>query len=323
MPLTADRVIRTVLGDVPAQEWGVTNMHTHLVSDLYAPSADELYADFVLTGTEMAAEVDGFAAAGGFAIVECTPRGLGRDPAWMREASQRTGVRIVAGAGLYHERFHPLEVAGSTDAELTESFVREIEQGMDGTTVRAGIIGELGTDADRMTAAEERVFRAAARAALRTGVAVSTHTYLGGLAVEQLDVLEDEGLPAHRIVIGHLDDMPIIDLELCRLVAERGAYVQFDGAGCEYYSATMRAQMPTDAERLRAAAALVESGFGDRLLLASDICRRRHLRTEGGPGLAHHPGAFGSLAGSVLGAHTARTVFVDNPRTVLMLERAA
>jgi predicted metal-dependent phosphotriesterase family hydrolase len=43
--------------------------------------------------------------------------------------------------------------------------------------------------------AQERVFRAAARADRRTGCPIMTHTtHFGELAVEQLDLLQEEGV---------------------------------------------------------------------------------------------------------------------------------
>ncbi|NII69689.1 phosphotriesterase-related protein [Microbacterium ulmi] len=300
----------------------MTNMHGHLIVDLRGPSGhDPLYEDFTLTDAEMAPELDEFAANGGFALVELTPRGLGRDSEWIREAAARTGVHIVAGAGLYHDRFHPASIARASDDELTDWFVEEVEVGLDGTNVRAGIIGEIGSNDDRLTTAEERVFRAAARAGLRTGAAVSTHTHLGRLADEQLDTLMDEGLGPDRIVIGHLDDVAHIDLDLCSRIAARGAYVQFDGAGCEYYSETIGSQLATDVERLEAVSALADAGFASRVLLASDVCRKRHLVARGGPGLRHFSGPFTALAVDLLGAELAQTVLIDNPRNVLSLER--
>src|SRR5690606_12145890 len=117
--------------------------------------------------------------------------------------ARRTGVHVVVGTGIYHQAFHPPWLADMSERDICEWFVREITEGMEGTGVRAGIIGEIGTYQNHMTEVERRVFRAAARAAKETGVAVTTHTYLGHLALEQIDVLTGAGLAPERIVIGH------------------------------------------------------------------------------------------------------------------------
>ena len=109
-----------------------------------------------------------------------------------------------------------------------------------------------------MTEREKVVFRASALAALETGAAVSTHTYLGRNALDQIDVLTSQGLAPDRIVIGHLDDAEP-DLDLIREITARGAYAQLDGIGYEYYTETLGIQMTTDRVR---AGALPPAGRG-------------------------------------------------------------
>ena len=60
--------------------------------------------------------------------------------------------------------------------ELADVLVKEIEHGVSDTKIRAGFIGEIGTGRHFIKSAEERVFRAAALAQRRTGVAITTHT---------------------------------------------------------------------------------------------------------------------------------------------------
>jgi phosphotriesterase-related protein len=198
--------------------------------------------------------------------------------------------------------------------------VREVTEGMSGTGVRAGIIGEIGTYQNEMTDVERRVFRAAARAAQETGVAVTTHTYLGELALEQIDVLTGAGLAPERIVIGHLDDLTPLNLDLAREIIRRGAWAEFDAVGCEYFTEALQAQMPTDLERLEALTTLAQEGLADRVILASDICRKRHLRVNGGPGLAHLAGRFRELAAEQgVPEELLDRVLRRNPATVLTM----
>ena len=56
-----------------------------------------------------------------------------------------------------------------------------------------------------MSPAEERAFRAAARAQRATGATITTHTEAGRIGLRQLSILLDEGADPSRIVIGHLD----------------------------------------------------------------------------------------------------------------------
>jgi phosphotriesterase-related protein len=294
-------------------------MHAHLACDLYSHHHDERYRDFVTEIDEMEVELVAYREAGGHALVELTPMGLGRDPAGMAHLARRSGVHVVAGTGVYHESFHPAAIAGLDDVGICLLFVREVTNGMDGTGVRAGIIGEIGTTTGAITPREAAVFRAAAWAARETGVAVTTHTVFGALALEQIDVLTRAGLDADRIVIGHLDDIEP-DLELCREIIRRGAWVQFDTVGFDYYSEALGTNLMPDDERLRWLLALADEGLGDRIIVASDLCRRRHLRRNGGPGLVHLADGFWRLAREEgVPESLLRSWMIDNAASVLAL----
>ena len=168
-------------------------------------------------------------------------------------------MHIVMGTGIYHDGHHPPSIASLDASEIAEMLVRDITEGVDGTGVRAGIIGEQGTFTGPMTEREKVVFRASAMAAMETGVAVTTHTHLGLNALDQIDVLTSVGLAPERIVIGHLDDGEP-DLDLIREIIRRGAWAQFDDIGYEYYTERLKVQMTTDV--VRAAKAAPAGGGG-------------------------------------------------------------
>jgi len=199
-------------------------------------------------------------------------------------ASNQTGMHIVMGTGIYHDARHPESIAGLGDAEIAEMLVRDIVEGVDGTGIRAGIIGEQGTFTGTMTEREKVVFRASAQAAIETGAAVTTHTHLGLNALDQIDVLVSQGLSPDRIVIGHLDDGEP-DLDLIREIIKRGAWAQFDDIGYEYYTERLKVQMTTDVVRARKLLQLAEEGLTGQVILASDFGMQRHLQARGGPGL--------------------------------------
>ena len=285
--MTASGRIRTVLGDVPPEPWGITNAHAHLVGvpDTSKPPFDTTdAAELTMTIDDSLPEVEDFARAGGFCLVDLTPAGMGRDPAALVRASEQTGMHIVMGTGIYHDAHHPPSIAGLDASDITEMLVRDITEGVDGTGVRAGIIGEQGTFTGPMTERENVVFRASAVAAMETGVAVTTHTHLGLNALDQIDVLTSQGLAPDRIVIGHLDDGEP-DLDLIREIIRRGAWAQFDDIGYEYYTERLKVQMTTDVVRAAKLLQLAEEGLAGRVILASDFGMQRHLQVRGGPGL--------------------------------------
>jgi phosphotriesterase-related protein len=266
-------LVTTVLGDIPAGELGRCLPHEHLVCD-FSPATGDL--DHVLNEVELAVdELAPFRAAGGRAVVEVTPPDLGRDPLRLREISRRSGVHVVMGTGWYRRAFYPEHLDRTPTAALADAMVTELTDGVDG--IRSGVIGEIGCDGGHLTAVEERVLRAAARAAKATGAALTTHASMHPVGTAQLDVLDEEGVDLARVVIGHCDTH--LDRAYHRELLRRGAWVQFDTAG--------RDHMNPDRRRAAALMALIRDGWLERLLVSSDRCFRSDLTSFGGPGYGH------------------------------------
>ena len=315
--------IRTVLGDIPPEPWGITNAHAHLVggADTSKPPFDTTDAtELIMRLEDSLPELEDFARAGGFCLVDLTPMGMGRDPDALVRASEESGVHIVMGTGIYHETHHPEAIAALTDEGIAEILIREITEGVEGSDVRAGIIGEQGTFTGPMTEGEAVVFRASAMAAIETGVAVTTHTHLGRNALDQIDVLVSQGLAPDRIVIGHLDDGEP-DLDLIREIIARGAWAQFDDIGYEYYTERLKIQMTTDVVRARKLAQLAEEGLTGHVILASDFGMQRHLQARGGPGLVVLADGFRRTAlGEGVPVEVLDQCMITNPATILTMQ---
>ena len=179
--------------------------------------------------------------------------------------------------------------------------------GVGATGVRAGIIGEIGCDRF-ISAAEERSFRAAARAHRRTGLTITTHAARWPVGTAQLDLLAEEGVDPTRVVIGHCDMVPDHDYHLA--LAGRGAWVQFD---------TVQGTHEWDTrQRLDWLRSLADAGFLDRVLLSQDVCLRTDYAAMGGPGYAYVVTEFADrLKDSGFDESDVRQMVVDNPRRML------
>src|SRR6266702_1233997 len=147
--------VMTVLGPIPAAELGVTDAHDHLF--LRSPALAGQDFDDVDKAVEEVASSDLET------IVEVTPIGLGRNPAGMREVSERTGVHIVAATGYHRDAHYPPGhwVHSATLEQLAERIVADLRQGMDGEAARAGVV-KAGASYQRITPSEERRLIAAA-----------------------------------------------------------------------------------------------------------------------------------------------------------------
>jgi phosphotriesterase-related protein len=300
----SDRMeVMTVTGPIDAVEMGFTQPHEHVLVDLFdmKGSYDTILDDVPLATDEVAA----FAAAGGRSIVETTNIGIGRDPTGLAAVSRATGVNIVMGTGWYREAVYPALVLRSPARVLAEILIAEIETGVEATGIRPGVIGELGTETGHITALQERVFRAAALASVATDTTITTHTsHYGDLALDQVDLLLAEGVAAERIVIGHQGDHRDLAREMP--VLETGVYLQIDHVGFVDYQ--------TDARRADHVAEIVRAGYGDRLLISSDVCMRTQLHAFGGRGYDHLIRRFLPLLRERgLGDDEIRRITVDNP----------
>lgn len=273
----------TVRGPIDSSEIGYTLCHEHLLCDLWkiVQSYDGILDDELLAIRELGA----YREAGGSTVIDVTSGGLGRNPLALRRISEATNLNIILGAAWYREGVYPNLVYELDSTALADCIVDEIIKGVDGTDVRAGVIGEIGTERRFITPAQERVFRASARAHLRTGVAIVTHTtHFGELALEQIALLREEGVKPSGIVISHLGDRMNQDHLLD--IARTGVYLGIDNIG---YSGD---GYPSDGVRAANVKMLIEEGHLTQIMLSGDVCMKSHLHAYGGKGYDHVPLRF-------------------------------
>lgn len=276
-------VVHTVLGPVAAGDLaGPVLPHEHLALDLRT-DAD---ADGVLDSRHAAAVAAELAEArsrhGLSLVVDQTCRGMGRDVRALQGIARRARVAVVASTGWYYGRFHPGGEPGRDVDHATELLLADLTDGLDGTEVLAGVVGEVGTHGLEPTAAERVSLMASGRAAHAAGRPLATHAHLGTGAMAQLNVLAETGLAASRVCIGHQDLTE--DLAQHEAIAASGAFLGFDTIGKSSYQ--------PDEVRLRLVLALLERGLGGHLLLSNDISRHGYLAGEGGQGYQHVLGPF-------------------------------
>ncbi len=281
-------VVRTVLGDIAPTGLGITAAHEHLWCDQRLcrdPTFPRPQNKMLLNDLEIVVdEVGWFTRAGGRAIVEVTVAGWKRDVGKLAEIARRTGIHVVATSGYYVESCHPAFVAEADIAELEDALVREMTEGADGTNIRPGLL-KAATSRPLIEDVEERCTRAVARAHHRTGAAITTHTsggirfhIDGGNAGDQfLRIFEEEGVDPNRVIIGHCDENA--DVRQLASLMRQGAYVEFDVLGKSHWL--------LDETRVDLVVELVDRGFANRLLLATDRNRVHELHVGGGPGYDH------------------------------------
>lgn len=340
----ASGTVMTVTGPVPVAEMGVTLMHEHILldgartwkcpchPDEKAIAEQAVSMEIIgelrmnpymnrdnvsLDSSDLAlSELKRYQALGGHTVVDATNIGIGRDPEKLARIARMSGLKIVMGTGFYLQHTHPEWLKAMDVDAVTEFIVNDVGGGPTQPAILAGLIGEIGVSKD-FTPEEMKSLRGAARASRITGVPLSIH--LPGwerLAHRVLDVVEEEGADVSHTVLCHMNPSHA-DLDYQTSLARRGAFLEYDMIGMDYYYADQDAQSPSDEENARAIRALVDLGFADRLLLSQDVFLKIMLTRYGGFGYGYILKHFvPRLKRHGLDQTVIDTMMIDNPRSV-------
>lgn len=320
--------VQTVLGPVDPATLGKILHHEHLTSlvpgpwlsggrpetladphTLVVPPTDPAYVDDQVS--QAVGALSGLKDLGFDTVVDLSPysvvgrTALGENLHLLQRVSEQSGVHIVAGSSVYLEPYSPAWTAEASLEEMTERFTGDVTTGIGSTSIKAGVLGEQATGLNEITAHEEKCLRAAARAHLATGVSLVTHTTHGTMALEQIQILNEEGADLSRVVIGHMDIQPEFGYLL--KVLDTGANIAFDTIGKEFWDFVLepgpahpaegefskRAYYRSDASRARNLAELADRGYAGQILLSQDLT---------GAEVYLNPGTHGQWGYNYLGA---------------------
>ncbi|HZW58280.1 MAG TPA: hypothetical protein VFF30_18470 [Nitrososphaerales archaeon] len=323
--------VNTVLGEIEPEKLGSTLVHEHMFVDgtIWAVKPDQpryrkifrkpvalenvglvrragLYSidNLVVDDFEMILdELSLFKQSGGSTVIDLTVDGIGRDVERLHRLSRKSRVNIIAPTGYYVDQTIPPWVKKSKTADITSRIVRDIEEGIDGSGVKAGVIGEIGVSPGRFTENERKVLIASAKAQTETGVPLTVHMWGDPPGkwpgFEVIDLLEARGADVSKVYISHIDWTfnQTNDWSIAKRVAKLGLYLSFDNFGNEWPASTQYSGpasvkvfgAPTDYQRIEGIKELVEAGFENQILLAHDLSQKIHFKKYGGHGLDHIP----------------------------------
>jgi phosphotriesterase-related protein len=296
-------VIQTVQGPLDASKLGFTLTHEHICR---CPL--EMFGD---RANAVAKAVDKLKVArdeGVDTVIDVTTFDIGRDIRFGEEVSRKSGMQIVACTGQHF--FAPDSMNERTVEQITELFIREIEQGIEDTDIKAGVI-KVASRTDAMTQAEEKVFRAAARASKATGVPIETHTHArrrGGNA--QAEIFDAEGVSAGRVSFGHSDDTD--DVNYLLGLARRGFTLGMDHI---FRGMAPGEEVPWQ-RRAEYIKRLIDEGFAGKMFLSNDWVfgdlEREKLNPDGM--LFNTRRTIPYLKQIGVSGREIRAITVDNPR---------
>ena len=287
-------IVRTVLGDIPPSALGVTNSHDHLF--FRTPLLPGQQLDDVHLAT---AEAQAFAAAGGAAIIQWTPRGLGRQHDDLATIARTTNLHIVSATGRHRGALYGLDPTTATPSvtDLAGNFVADLNRASP-----SGII-KIGTGYWHLDPFERDSLAAAAQAHHATGAPIAVHLEAGTAGDLVLDILTSHNVEPTAVVLGHLGRNP--EDGYLRDVAGSGAFLCFDGPS--------RANHPTDWRTPACLLMLAEHGHVGQLLIGGDTTTAAARSVTAGPGMSALLNGFGRRLRPLLGDPAWHSITVGNP----------
>ena len=254
--------INSVLGPMDTADLGFTLSHEHVIGS--SAGIRQVYPEFndrEDTIKEAVKQLKEAYGEGLRSLVEVSTLDLGRDPTGMEQASRESGVNVVCATGIWRDI--PRVFWEAPPDMIASLFIREIEEGIEGTGIKAGVI-KVANDKGGVTPEGEIILRAAARAQKATGVPISTHTWAPErVGEQQIAIFEDEGVALNRVYIGHSNDTT--DTEYLIGLMKKGAWV-----GLDRFPGGRTDDTPTWEVRTETAKKLIDAGFANQTMLGHD-----------------------------------------------------
>ncbi len=255
-------VINSVLGPLQTRDLGFTLSHEHvLVTSAGIQHVYPEYIDREGTIKRAVADLKQAYSEGLRTMVDVTTMDLGRDVRLLAEVSRQSGVQIICATGTWRDI--PRAFWNATPDMIAPLYIREIQVGIEGTGIKAGII-KVANDVGGVTREGEIILRAAARAQKATGVPISTHTWAPErVGEQQVRIFEEEGVDLDRVYIGHSNDTTDTDYLIGLL--KKGVWI-----GLDRFPGGLTAGTPNWEVRTETAKKLIDAGFAHRIMLSHD-----------------------------------------------------
>lgn len=313
--------VNTVLGAIPAEELGLVAIHEHIGYGMPGSELDtKWWKSPEQRYEETVPKLRAFHEYGGGTFVDATGICNGRDVDYYKSLSAKTGVHIVACTGFVGGDTALPHFAKASVDYLMRQFVHEITVGIGTTGSRAGVIKVGVSRGGRMTDLDKKIYRAAARAAVQTGVPILTHLAID--AEPAIAIFREEGLPLDRVLFGHVDDGVNAEKTQDTWIVEQGGRLGFDTFGYETELPDPPFWARARRERMDHFLRFVKGGFEDRVLASADA----NCSPLGWPGVKGHTVNYifqqliPDLREAGVDEATITKIFVENPADFLTIK---
>lgn len=265
------KTINSVRGPISANELGTTLVHEHFIFGYPGFQGDITCGPFdreaaFKTCVDTVEEVKNYGLK---TVIDATPNDCGRDPEFLRDVAEKTGINIICSSGFYYEGegapayFKQRSGMSDINPEVYEMMKKEVTDGIGNTGIKAGVF-KLASSKGQITDYETVFFKAAARVSKEEGIPIITHTQEGTMGPEQAALLISEGADPRRIMIGHIGGST--DIGYFLKVLDQGAYISFDRLGLQGIVGC-----PMDSTLVACIIGLIGAGYADRIMLSHDF----------------------------------------------------
>ncbi len=167
-------------------------------------------------------------------FVDATPNYLGRDVLLLNKITKRTGITIITNTGFYgarNNKYIPKHVLEMSPEEISEIWVSEFNNGIDGTSIKPGFI-KIGVDNnDPLHPIHQKLVKAAALTHLKTGLTIASHTGKAKGFWPQINILKQMNVSPQAFIWVHAQE----ESEFSNYIkaAKEGCWISLDGLGWE------------------------------------------------------------------------------------------
>lgn len=255
-----DPIVMSIYGPLKADQLGKTLIHEHFLVDFIG--ADKInYSRW--NRTDVTKKVLPFLHEvkqyGIKTIFDCTPAYLGRDVELLKMLADQSGLQIVTNTGYYgavDNKYLPQHAFSETAEQLAERWIGEFEKGIEGSNVKPGFI-KISVNPGSISELHKKLVKAAAITHLATGLTICSHTGPALPAMEEIELLKENGVDPAAFVWVHAQAEK--DKNYHQKAAAMNSWISLDGIGWGDYE-----NYADSLDRLK------KAGFLHRVLISHD-----------------------------------------------------
>ncbi|MCF0071020.1 TatD family hydrolase [Dyadobacter sp. CY261] len=222
----------SVKGKIAVSELGTALIHEHVLVDFIG--ADKIsfdrwkHEDVIRKVLPYLLEIK---TRGIKTLVECTPAFIGRDVVLLKKLSEQSGLNILTNTGYYgasDNKYLPKWAFTETAEQLSVRWIKEFENGIEGTNIRPGFI-KTGVNNGKLSELHQKLIKAAALTHLKTGLTICSHTGPALPAREEIEILKKSGVHPSAFVWVHASG----SAEEMEDLAKSGCWISLDGVNTD------------------------------------------------------------------------------------------